>query len=33
MSNQPVFKSEEGKKEILKVYDSILDRWPEWGMY
>ncbi len=28
MTNQSVFKSEEGKNAIIKVYDSILDRWP-----
>lgn len=28
MKNQSVFKTEEGKNAILKVYDSVLERWP-----
>jgi hypothetical protein len=28
METKLAFKSQEGKQEVLKFYDSLLDRWP-----
>ena len=28
MTAQPIYKSEAGKREIMTLYDAVLDRWP-----